>query len=52
MDNFQDLWLLVQQLQPSNPLEADALQLQLEGYRDKLTRLLANKVCALEAFSA
>jgi hypothetical protein len=44
MDNFQQLWQLVQQVVPGAELEPATLQLELEQYRSKLLNLFHNKV--------
>jgi hypothetical protein len=45
MDNYQQLWQLVQQVVPGADLEPATLQLELEQYRSKLLNLFHNKVC-------
>lgn len=41
MDNFSALWQLVQQLPTADP---EALALELEPYKERVARLLENKV--------
>lgn len=43
MDNYQQLWQLVQQVVPGADLEPATLQLELEQYRSKLLNLFHNK---------
>ncbi|KAF6258705.1 hypothetical protein COO60DRAFT_1638930 [Scenedesmus sp. NREL 46B-D3] len=43
MDNYQQLWQLVQQVVPGADVEPATLQLELEQYRSKLLNLFYNK---------
>jgi hypothetical protein len=48
MDDYQQLWQLVQQVVPGADLEPATLQLELEQYRSKLLKLFHNKVCYIQ----
>ncbi|KAF8066245.1 NUP205 [Scenedesmus sp. PABB004] len=44
MENYQQLWALVQEVAPGAELDPAALQVELEAYRPKLLALFRNKV--------
>lgn len=51
MDNYQDLWITIQQLSPDTSLDPAHLQLQLQQYRGRLTNFLAFPVSAAAALA-